>query len=110
MWIVIPAFNEERTIRIVAQTALALCPRVMIIDDGSTDRTVAELEGLPITLLTHSANRGKAASLRSAFEHSLREGAQCVVALDGRIHAHRHPHHGAPDAHCHPHRHHHCHG
>jgi glycosyltransferase involved in cell wall biosynthesis len=82
-WIVIPAYNEERTIRALAQKALALCPRVMIVDDGSADGTVAEVQGLPVTLLAHAANRGKSASLRTAFEHALREGAECVVALDG---------------------------
>lgn len=82
-WIVIPAYNEERTIRALAQSALALCPRVTIVDDGSTDRTLDELQGLPVVLLKHALNRGKAASLRTAFEHALHEGAQCVVALDG---------------------------
>lgn len=82
-WIAIPAYNEERTIRALAQSALALCPRVMIVDDGSTDRTLDELQGLPVVLLKHAVNRGKAASLRTAFEHALHEGALCVVALDG---------------------------
>jgi glycosyltransferase involved in cell wall biosynthesis len=82
-WIAIPAYNEALTIRALAQSALALCPRVMIVDDGSTDRTLAELQGLPVTLLKHAVNRGKAASLRTAFDHALHEGASCVVALDG---------------------------
>jgi len=82
-WIVIPAYNEQRTIRTLAQSALALCPRVMVVDDGSTDATIAELQGLPITLLKHPVNQGKAASLRTAFDHALHEGAQCVVTLDG---------------------------
>jgi glycosyltransferase involved in cell wall biosynthesis len=82
-WIAIPAYNEERTIRALAEAALALCPRVMVVDDGSTDRTLAELQGLPVTLLKHGVNRGKAASLRTAFDHALHEHAQCVVALDG---------------------------
>src|SRR4051812_44513005 len=83
VWIVIPAFNEARTIRGPADAALAMCPRVMVVDDGSSDNTVGELQGLPITLLKHGVNRGKAASLRTAFEHALHEGATCVVALDG---------------------------
>jgi len=83
VWIVIPAYNEERTIRALAQTALDLCPRVMVVDDGSTDATVTELQGLPVTVLKHAVNRGKAASLRTAFDHALHEGAQCVVTLDG---------------------------
>jgi len=83
IWIAIPAYNEERTIRALAQAALALCPRVMIVDDGSTDATASRLDGLPVSLLRHAANRGKAASLRSAFAEGLKRGARCVITLDG---------------------------
>lgn len=83
VWIAIPAFNEAQTIRGLAQAALALCPRVLVVDDGSTDATAAQLQDLPLTRLTHAVNRGKAASLRSAFKHALAHGARCVVALDG---------------------------
>jgi len=41
------------------------------------------LAGLPVTLLRHEVNQGKAASLRSAFEHALAHGALCVITLDG---------------------------
>lgn len=83
VWIAIPAFNEERTIRALAQAALLHCSRVIVVDDGSTDATAAQLEGLPLTLLRHDANRGKAASLRTAFARALQLGAKCVVTLDG---------------------------
>jgi glycosyltransferase involved in cell wall biosynthesis len=83
VWIVIPAYNEERSIRALAEAALALCLRVLVVDDGSTDDTSARLDGLPLTLLRHPANQGKAASLRSAFRHALAHGAEAVVTLDG---------------------------
>jgi len=83
VWIVIPAFDEARTIRALAQDALAHCPRVIVVDDGSSDGTAAQLRDLPVTLLTHEVNQGKAASLRTAFAHALAQDARCVVALDG---------------------------
>ena len=67
VWIVIPAFDEAATIRVLAEAALALCPRVVVVDDGSRDGTAERVADLPLTLLRHEANRGKAASLRSAF-------------------------------------------
>jgi glycosyltransferase involved in cell wall biosynthesis len=82
-WIAIPAFQEERTIRALAEAALALCPRVIVVDDGSNDGTRAQLEGLAVDVLVHESNQGKAASLRTAFEHALRQGARCVVTFDG---------------------------
>jgi len=83
VWIAIPAYNEARTIRGLAEAALAQCVRVLVVDDGSADGTGAQLEGLPITLLRHPVNRGKAASLRTAFQHALALGATCVVTIDG---------------------------
>jgi glycosyltransferase involved in cell wall biosynthesis len=83
VWIVIPAYQEERTIRALAQEALARCPRVIVVDDGSSDDSRAQLEGLTVTLLVHKENQGKAASLCTAFEYALSHDAQCVIALDG---------------------------
>lgn len=83
VWIAIPAYNEARTIRALALQALALCPRLIVVDDGSTDGTAGQLEGLPVTLLRLASNRGKAAALRQAFAEALRRGATCVVTLDG---------------------------
>jgi glycosyltransferase involved in cell wall biosynthesis len=83
VWIAIPAYNEAKTIRALAQTALALCPRLIVVDDGSTDATALQLHGLPLTLLRHSVNKGKAACLRLAFSEARRHGALCVITLDG---------------------------
>ena len=83
VWIAIPAYQEERTIRALAQEALAQCPRVVIVDDGSNDGTARCLDGLPVKLIRHPQNMGKAASLRTAFQYALSQQAQCVIALDG---------------------------
>jgi len=83
VWIAIPAYQEERTVRALAQDALAQCPRVIVVDDGSNDGTDSCLEGLPVTLLRHAHNQGKAASLRTAFEYALSRQARCVIAIDG---------------------------
>ncbi|MES2942425.1 MAG: glycosyltransferase family 2 protein [Pseudomonadota bacterium] len=83
VWIVIPAYNEARTIRILALDALAQCSRVIVVDDGSNDGTAEQLQGLPVTVLTHQDNQGKAASLRTAFRYVLERDAQCVISIDG---------------------------
>lgn len=83
VWIAIPAYNEERTIRGLAEASLRLCPRVVVIDDGSADSTAARVQDLPLALIRHGINRGKAESLRTAFAHALGSGARAVVTLDG---------------------------
>lgn len=81
--VVIPAYNEGATIRDVALRALAQCPRVVVVDDGSTDDTHAALAGLAVTVLRNPVNEGKAAALWRGMQHALREGADAVITLDG---------------------------
>ena len=80
--IVIPAFNERSTLRDIATEALAVCSRVIVVDDGSTDGTAATLDGLSVELLVHAANRGKAAALWTGFEAALARDVDVVVTLD----------------------------
>ena len=81
--VVIPALNEALRIRGVVEGVLAECPNVIVVDDGSDDDTVAQLEGLPVTLLRHATRCGKGASLRDGFREALRQGARAVATMDG---------------------------
>lgn len=81
--IVIPAFNEARTIRDIAWRSLQQSDKVFVVDDGSTDGTSEALKGLPVVLLRHEVNRGKAVALWTGFASALAEGADAVVTLDG---------------------------
>lgn len=80
---VIPALNEARTIRQVAEQTQRQVDQVIVIDDGSTDQTSAELEGLDVTLIRRDTPGGKAAALAIGFERALADGSDCVVTLDG---------------------------
>jgi glycosyltransferase involved in cell wall biosynthesis len=81
--VVIPALNEERSIRAVVSAALAECPNVVVVDDGSTDATLACLDGLPITLIRHATPRGKGEGLRDGFRSALASGFDAVISMDG---------------------------
>jgi glycosyltransferase involved in cell wall biosynthesis len=93
---VVPAFNEEANIgRLLAdlETRPALFPegsRVLVVDDGSTDRTAEVVEGyvgpLPVALLALGRNRGPGAAFRAGFTAALaapRQGEAFVVTLEG---------------------------
>jgi glycosyltransferase involved in cell wall biosynthesis len=82
-FVLIPAFNEASTIRGLAERALEVVPRVIVVDDGSTDGTAARLDGLPVTVLVNERNLGKAASLWRGLDHAISQGAGRVVTLDG---------------------------
>jgi glycosyltransferase involved in cell wall biosynthesis len=81
--IVIPAYNEAATIRAVAERCLQQCEQVIVVDDGSTDATITQLEGLPVRLLRNDTNSGKAASLWKGMQYALQQGATQVITLDG---------------------------
>ena len=74
--VLMPVYNEEATVGIVAQRVLDQ-PRVaelVVIDDGSTDGTGAELDRLAATdprvrVIRHSGNLGKGAALRTGLAH-----------------------------------------
>ena len=80
--VVIPAFNEERTIGEVAALAVAQGVEVIVVDDGSSDRTADRLEGSEVVVLRNETNSGKGASLWRGMQHALAEGAEAIVTLD----------------------------
>ena len=72
--ILVPAFNEERTVeallRRVAAVPLPVVKELVVVDDGSTDGTWRVLQGLRLegmVLMRHEANRGKGAAVRTAL-------------------------------------------
>jgi glycosyltransferase involved in cell wall biosynthesis len=81
--VVIPALNESLRIREVVEGALAHCPNVLVIDDGSDDGTSDCVRDLPIVLLRHEERQGKGASLREGFAEALRRGFDGVLTMDG---------------------------
>ncbi len=81
--VVIPALNEALRIRDVVSGALAHCPNVIVVDDGSDDATVERIADLPAVVLRHARRMGKGASLRDGFAEALRRGMQGVVTMDG---------------------------
>lgn len=75
--IVMPCFNEARTIRAIVDKVLSVpleySRELVIVDDASTDGTQDYLEtikGIPsVRIIKHNYNRGKGAALRTGFAH-----------------------------------------
>ncbi len=71
--VVVPAFNEEKTIRKVVSTVLK-CPfvgEVVVVDDGSSDGTAKAVSGLRnMKVISHKKNLGKGRALKTGIQHS----------------------------------------
>jgi dolichol-phosphate mannosyltransferase len=79
----IPIYNEERHLEEVLREVRRFCPEILVVDDGSTDRTaelLARQEGLRV--IRHPVNRGYGAALISAFEYALRNPFDVLVTID----------------------------
>ena len=81
--VLIPCLNEEAAIQSVIESVLALGAPVIVIDDGSDDRTPEIVAALPVTLLRHTERRGKGEALRHGFREALRQGYDAVLTMDG---------------------------
>ena len=82
--VVIPAYNEERTIRRIVEKAIKYSSEVLVVDDGSTDNTYSEAAKAGATLLKSQKNIGKFAVLKLGFETILsKQNADCIIQLDG---------------------------
>jgi glycosyltransferase involved in cell wall biosynthesis len=78
----IPALNAERTLHAVVTAARAHLDEVVVIDDGSKDRTSAVAREAGATVLRHEVNRGKGGALKTGFAWALENGFDGVITLD----------------------------
>lgn len=88
--IVIPAYNEEKAIADVCQRALQQAKQVIVVDDGSSDRTLELIQSLQNTgtgnseliVIANKTNLGKAASLWKGMQHAEQLGVDYVISID----------------------------
>jgi len=80
---VIPAHNEAATIGTVVLQTQPHVETVIVIDDGSTDKTaeIAQLAGARVC--SHDQNKGKGAAIQTGFELGMTDDADTLVFLDG---------------------------
>lgn len=80
--VLIPAYNEEKTILDVVRRAQHYADEIVVIDDGSDDQSGAIARNVGVTVLTHILNRGLGSALRTGFAYALIKNAACVITLD----------------------------
>ena len=81
--VIIPTFNNEKTIGEVVKETLCFCDDVIVVNDGCTDSTaqiIGEIDN--ITVGAYSQNRGKGPALQQGFRQALSMGFAYAITLD----------------------------
>jgi len=82
--VIIPAFNEEKTVAHVVNVVKSLkyIGEIVVVDDGSTDQTSKYAEEAGAKVIHHIKNRGKGAAIKTGFKNS---NGDIVVFLDADL-------------------------
>jgi glycosyltransferase involved in cell wall biosynthesis len=82
---IVPAFNEEGMVGRVVRDIRRNAPdfNVLVIDDGSTDSTVARAEEEGAIVLRHPFNLGIGGAMQSGYKYALAHGYDVAVQVDG---------------------------
>lgn len=80
--VVVPAYNEEAVVGRVVREIIDLGYQVVVIDDGSSDRTSQVAQEAGAVVLRHFINCGQGAAIQTGFDYAKSFGADIVVTFD----------------------------
>jgi glycosyltransferase involved in cell wall biosynthesis len=82
---IVPAYNEEGSVAKVVAGLHEHAPDfdVLVVDDGSTDRTSAVAEQTGAAVIQHPFNLGIGGAVQSGYKYALRHGYDVAVQVDG---------------------------
>lgn len=82
IFVVLPAYNAERTLKQTYQEIpLDIVDSVLLVDDGSADRTVSLAKRLGIETILHDRNYGYGRNQKTCYKDALRRNADIVIMV-----------------------------
>ena len=80
--LLLPAYNESKTIGQIIQESSAFINEIIVIDDGSSDETAEIADACGTVCLRNATNCGKGNALRKGFAYALKHGYELVFTMD----------------------------
>jgi glycosyltransferase involved in cell wall biosynthesis len=86
--VIIPALNEEATVAGVVRGCLEALPpdrfdvSVLVVDDGSTDRTADVAREAGAVVVSHPSNMGVGRAFQTGLDRALAGGPDLIVSID----------------------------
>ena len=80
--VIIPAYNEGKTIFEVITKTQKFAQNIIVVDDGSQENTVTEATRSGAMVLRHKVNLGKGAALKTGCDYALQQGVKKIVTMD----------------------------
>ncbi|MFN3330255.1 MAG: glycosyltransferase family 2 protein, partial [Pyrinomonadaceae bacterium] len=80
--VVLPAYNAEKTLeKTVAEIPRDIIDEILLVDDGSSDKTVSLAKNLDLTVFTHEQNFGYGRNQKTCYREALKRNADIVVMV-----------------------------
>jgi len=80
--VILPAYNEEVSIGSIVLLSRLYADNVIVVDDGSSDRTAEIARKAGAEVIVHEVNRGKGEALKTGFTAAANLGAYIIVTMD----------------------------
>jgi len=81
--VIVPTYNNHKTLRKVLDSVLDFTPNVIIVNDGSTDETFEILQSYSqLTQIHHPNNLGKGRALRNGFRKAIEMKFEYAITID----------------------------
>jgi len=82
VWVVVPAYNEEQTIGRVVSELRSDGHTVVVVDDGSRDKTAEIARQSGAIVLRHALNLGQGGALQTGIAFCLKANARYICTFD----------------------------
>ena len=79
--IVIPAYNESKTIKKVV-AAVQKFGDIIIVNDGSSDSTLKECNKMDVNVISHTTNKGYDEALNTGFKEAIKREYEVIITFD----------------------------